>query len=219
MATMARLYNFITGQPANADAVDAEFDQIITKINTGLVHTDGTVAMTGGLTLPANPTAALHAATKQYVDAQVSAPAMPGVIAIYGGVAPPVGWLECAGAAVSRTTYATLFGVLGTAFGAGDGATTFNLPDMKGRVPVGLGIGGGLVGNWTRGLKYGSEEYQAHSHGLVDDAVQGFNFAKIPGDGVIGLPYGSTNRQTAVAGTGQGNNWQPSLGIMFIVKT
>ena len=46
----------------------------------------------------------------------------------------PDGWLECNGAAVSRTTYADLFKVIGTKYGAGDGATTFNLPDMNGRV-------------------------------------------------------------------------------------
>ena len=46
----------------------------------------------------------------------------------------PDGWLECNGAAVSRTTYADLFKVIGTKYGAGDGSTTFNLPDMNGRV-------------------------------------------------------------------------------------
>ena len=46
----------------------------------------------------------------------------------------PDGWLECNGAAVSRATYADLFKVIGTKYGAGDGSTTFNLPDMNGRV-------------------------------------------------------------------------------------
>lgn len=46
----------------------------------------------------------------------------------------PDGWLECNGAAISRTTYADLFKVIGTKYGAGDGSTTFNLPDMNGRV-------------------------------------------------------------------------------------
>lgn len=51
---------------------------------------------------------------------------------------PIEGWLLCDGSAVSRTVYAALFGYLGTAFGVGDGATTFNLPDMRGRVALGL---------------------------------------------------------------------------------
>ena len=50
----------------------------------------------------------------------------------------PKGWLECNGSAVSRTTYVDLFNVIGTTFGSGDGNTTFNLPDMRGRTPVGL---------------------------------------------------------------------------------
>lgn len=49
----------------------------------------------------------------------------------------PAGWLSCNGQAVSRTTYASLFAVAGTAYGAGDGSTTFNLPDLRSRVPVG----------------------------------------------------------------------------------
>jgi microcystin-dependent protein len=49
----------------------------------------------------------------------------------------PSGFLECDGSAVSRTTYATLFGIVGTTYGVGDGATTFNVPDLADNVPVG----------------------------------------------------------------------------------
>jgi microcystin-dependent protein len=52
---------------------------------------------------------------------------------------PSAGWLACDGAAVSRTTYAALFAAIGTAYGAGDGSTTFNVPDYRGRAPVGVG--------------------------------------------------------------------------------
>ncbi len=62
-----------------------------------------------------------------------------GVIQMYAGAAAPTGWLLCDGSAVSRTTYATLFAVIGTTYGVGDGSTTFNLPDMRGRMPVGKG--------------------------------------------------------------------------------
>jgi microcystin-dependent protein len=60
-----------------------------------------------------------------------------GVVEFAGSTAPS-GFLFCDGSAVSRTTYAALFAVLGTMYGAGDGTTTFSLPNMKGRVPVGL---------------------------------------------------------------------------------
>ena len=52
----------------------------------------------------------------------------------------PTGYLLCDGTAVSRTTYAGLYAVIGTTYGIGDGTTTFNLPNMKGRVPVGYDI-------------------------------------------------------------------------------
>ena len=54
-------------------------------------------------------------------------------------VPPPGGWLLCDGAAVSRTTFAALFAAIGTTYGVGDGSTTFNLPDLRGRVAVGFG--------------------------------------------------------------------------------
>ena len=60
-----------------------------------------------------------------------------GVIIAYGNETPPANWLVCDGSAVSRTKYADLFAVIGTRYGAGDGVSTFNLPDKRGRVSVG----------------------------------------------------------------------------------
>jgi microcystin-dependent protein len=54
-----------------------------------------------------------------------------GSRAIWSGGAVPAGWLACNGAAVSRTTYANLFAAIGTTYGAGDGSTTFNLPNWQ----------------------------------------------------------------------------------------
>ena len=61
-----------------------------------------------------------------------------GTINIYAGSIAPSGWLLCDGSAVSRTTYSDLFDVIGTTYGEGNGTTTFNLPNLKGRIPVGL---------------------------------------------------------------------------------
>lgn len=61
-----------------------------------------------------------------------------GFVGAYSGVTAPEGWLICDGAAVSRTAYSALFAAIGTTYGAGDGSTTFNLPDYRDRVPVGL---------------------------------------------------------------------------------
>ncbi len=72
--------------------------------------------------------------------AEVDAPQafLPGMLIPFAGSAPPPGWLLCAGQTVSRVAYAALFAVVGTAYGAGDGATTFTLPDLRGRVVAGL---------------------------------------------------------------------------------
>lgn len=76
----------------------------------------------------------------------------------YGGATLPSGWLFCDGSAVSRTTFAALFTAIGTAYGVGDGSTTFNVPDKRGRVSVGkddmdntVGTGGGDAARMTTG--------------------------------------------------------------------
>lgn len=66
-------------------------------------------------------------------------PLPTGVILTFGGSTVPEGFLLCNGAAISRTTYAKLFAAIGTLYGAGDGATTFNLPDMRDKFAEGSG--------------------------------------------------------------------------------
>lgn len=65
----------------------------------------------------------------------------PGSASLYFGASAPTGWLFCDGSAVSRTTYAALFTAIGTTYGVGNGSTTFNLPDLRGRIPMGAGTG------------------------------------------------------------------------------
>lgn len=64
-----------------------------------------------------------------------------GTMAMFAGAAAPSGWLLADGSAISRATFANLFAAIGTTWGAGDGSTTFNLPDMRGRGPIGVGTG------------------------------------------------------------------------------
>lgn len=103
----------------------------------------------------------------------------PGVISPYGGSAAPNGYLLCDGSAVSRTTYADLFAAIGTAFGTGNGSTTFNVPDLNGRVPVGKDNAGGNNTNRitsavagfdgdTLGAAGGDQRVQTHNHTLTD---------------------------------------------------
>jgi microcystin-dependent protein len=77
-----------------------------------------------------------------------------GGMLMWGTSSAPTGYLLCNGSAVSRSTYSALFAVLGTAYGAGDGSTTFNLPDFRDRFPVGAGT-----------------SYSANSQGGSKDAI------------------------------------------------
>lgn len=105
-----------------------------------------------------------------------------GSIMLYGGTSAPTGWLLCNGSAVNRTTYADLFAILSTTFGVGDGASTFNLPDLQDKFPIGksgtkaLGSTGGSATHThtysgttssqgaTGGGGDGSSNTKAHSH-------------------------------------------------------
>jgi len=71
------------------------------------------------------------------------------IIAFGGAAAPDAGWLLCNGADVNRTTYARLFAAISTAYGTGDGSSTFGLPDLRDRVLLGKGTNNGTVGTET----------------------------------------------------------------------
>ena len=96
---------------------------------------------------------------------QVTAATVPtGTILDFGGGTAPDGYLECNGAAVSRATYATLFAAIGIVWGSGDGSTTFNVPDLRGRVTAGID---GSAGRMPDGLDALGETGGSHQHALA----------------------------------------------------
>ena len=92
-----------------------------------------------------------------------------GTIKTFGGASAPSGWSLCDGTAVSRTTFAALFAVIGTSYGVGDGSTTFNLPDFRGAAPAGAGTSVGYTENETitLGVKH-NDQMQGHKHEILD---------------------------------------------------
>jgi microcystin-dependent protein len=174
-------------------------------------------------------------------------PGVPvGSVSAYAGSAAPSGWLLCDGAAVSRTTFAALFGVVGTTYGTGDGSTTFNVPNLKGRVPVGLDAG---QTEFDALAEAGGEkvhtlslaEMPVHAHNLtdpghahtssrhnhnVDVSVEASFGTPVTAAGATG---GDFFTATTAAGTGMGiqnagsgaahNNLQPYLTLNYIIRT
>lgn len=100
-------------------------------------------------------------------NGNIMAQGMAGMIMMFGGTTEPAGWLFCDGRAVSRTTYAELFAVIDTNYGAGDGSTTFNLPDLSGKFPLGVSSGHPL--NYTQTGSSGGEE----THKLTTTEIPG----------------------------------------------
>jgi microcystin-dependent protein len=154
-----------------------------------------------------------------------------GALLDYSVASAPTGWLVCDGAAVSRSTYSALFAVIGVTFGAGNGTTTFNVPDCRSRVTVPADGGTGRIPAHVAGAVGG--EYQhtlveaelaTHSHLLpISDPVNpppGATYGFVTGQASavcedIGSLVTSTNREkTSTTGSSTPhNNLQPYLGV------
>jgi microcystin-dependent protein len=124
LETATYISELVVTNPANSDGLNQADDHM--RLIKAAVKS----------TFP-NFTAAALSATQAQIDAvvdQTVSAIQPGFIMDYAGTSAPTGWLECNGAAVSRTTYAALYDKIGTTWGAGDGSTTFNLPPDRYRV-------------------------------------------------------------------------------------
>jgi microcystin-dependent protein len=144
-----------------------------------------------------------------------------GVILSHGSSSLPAGFLGCDGAAVSRTTYAALFAVISTTWGAGDASTTFNVPNFQRRVAVGSGGSGTATLANSVGSTGGEEthvlttaELAAHTHTLANaTALTGAT------TNVTGGATGTSITATGSAGSDTAhNNIQPSAVVLKIIK-
>ena len=169
-----------------------------------------------------------------------------GTIVPWSDSSIPSGFLECTGQAVSRSTYATLFGIIGTTYGAGNGSTTFNVPDLQDNVAVSksgtknLGSTGGAntvtstgnVGGSTANATLSTPQLAAHSHPIsaTDGPDAGDQTTKVrrggPDPAVV-----NTAAQSTGSGGGHSHNMsatfsgdatsvvQPYLTVVYLIKT
>jgi microcystin-dependent protein len=160
----------------------------------------------------------------------------------------PTGFLECNGAAVSRSTYSALFAIIGTTYGAGDGASTFNVPDLQDNIAMGksgtkalASTGGantvastGNVGGSTANATLSTAQLASHGHQALYNRAMGVNPTRqnLSENTQTSNPSGGTlNTNNAGSGTGHSHNMsatfsgdatsviQPYLTLIYIIKT
>jgi len=222
---------------------------------SGNLTVSGTTALSGALTgttgvfsgaisavspaftgTPTAPTAAAGTNTTQIATtAFVTQNAvLTGALLMWPTASAPSGYLVCDGTAVSRTTYAALFAIIGTTFGAGDTTTTFNLPNYTNRMPIGAGGTYALAatgGSATTTLI--TANLPSHTHSITDPGhthqYQGSNFQPNNAAGSIPDWIGASTMTTqsaftgitATNATGSGTaatTISPYLGVYFIIK-
>ena len=197
---------------------------------------DGITATT--VKADAAATATALAAVKTTADAAATATALAtavpvGVVQMWAGAEAPAGWLLCQGQAVSRTTYAALYAVCGTAYGTGNGSSTFNLPDLRARMPLGLNGSGTFNALGKTGGEENhtltTAEMPSHGHEVTagqamtklgvwnTNMVASENWRSISSttgsDGTLGVVSASNT-----GGGGAHNNMPPYLVMNFIIK-
>lgn len=155
-----------------------------------------------------------------------------GSIFPYAGATAPTNYLLCYGQAISRATYSVLFSILSTTYGVGDGSTTFNLPDLRGRVIAALDNLGGVSANVvtdtdadTRGGTDGEEDHTlttaempSHTHDLAGNVVITSIDENVSGWSSSGTPYANRSATEATGGGTSHNTMQPTIFMSYIVR-
>lgn len=204
-----------------------------TQINDLVAAVAAAVTLTGDQTiagvktfssspvLPGNATTALQAVPKQQLDLVIPAGAVLSFAMNYA----PSGWLKANGVAVSRTTYAALFAAIGTTYGAGNGSTTFNIPDLRGEFIRGFDDGKGI----DSGRVFGSSQSSAnlsHSH-KTDGTDDGNEHAvRLGADGAFDFASqtASVNDMAYITGSitgasGESEARPRNIALLYCIKT
>jgi microcystin-dependent protein len=154
--------------------------------------------------------------------------AIIGSMIMYAGTTAPSGYLNCDGSAVSRNTYSSLFAVISTLYGSGDGSTTFNVPNLQGKFPIGASTTYTIAtsgGNSTKTLS--TSEMPAHNHSYTYYSPTGYDQATVISDrGTFYYWYTENNAgpNTITSNTGNAGSGtafsllNPYLAINYYIK-
>lgn len=214
------------------------------------VTASGNAAVTGTLSAAATTASSLTVNGNTQVNGDLTVTgtatiaggisALPvGAVVPYTAGSAPTGFLVCDGSAVSRTTYSALFGIIGTTYGLGDNNTTFNLPNLEDKIPVGVSGSKGLGttgGSETHALT--ESEMPRHEHGVAGDRtfVTSINTSTVAVNSVgsadpintispVTGTVSSTTTHTGGDGSGSDENgvahsiMQPYIALKYIIKT
>lgn len=146
-----------------------------------------------------------------YVDSQVTTAVPAGTIITVAKNTAPSGYLKANGALLSRTTYSDLFAQIGTTFGAGDGSTTFALPDLRGYFPRGWDDGRGI----DTGRVFGSnqaDEFKSHYH---TETASSFSGAGSGGPAFSAVNSSPTVNTSSVGGT---ETRPKNIALLYCIK-
>jgi microcystin-dependent protein len=157
-----------------------------------------------------------------------------GAILPFPASSVPTGWLQCYGQAVSRTTYSALFAVISTTYGVGDNSTTFNLPDLRGRVIAALdNLGsssanrvtsvnadslGGVFGAETHTLTSGEIPAHTHPSNVTSTGTGATTNFSVAGGGTVDTSSTAESTGANTGGGGAHNNVQPTMFMSYIIK-
>ncbi len=181
------------------------------------------VALNANGTIKATTTSAFSSAIAPELGGVPTGTTLP-----YAGSSAPNGYLLCDGTAISRTTYATLFGVVGSTYGAGDGLTTFNVPDLRGRVVI---MQDGAANRITSASTNGSNADTlggvggAETHTLTTAQVPPHSHPQAVEPAGTTYQYGSGGAffdsvdTNTVGGGGAHSNTQPWMALNYIIRT
>lgn len=218
---------FTNGNPSTATPATVVTDDWLNAVQEEIVN-----VITGA-------SIALNKPDNTQLLAAIRALATPvGAVQSFAGSSAPTGWLLCAGQTVNRTTYAALFAVIGTTYGAGDGSTTFALPDLRGRVAAGKddmggtaanrltnsgtgnpGINGSVLGATGGTDRHTLTEAQmpAHTHAVNNAAST--TIGGVYTTASLNAANGAQPVTVSTGGSAAHPNAQPTIVLNYIIKT